>query len=409
MLNCRFCNNYINLPFLSLGNAPFSNSYLAKNCLNQMEPYYPLELYLCQNCFLVQLGEFETTEKIFNSDYAYFSSYSDTWLNHMKKYSQMIIEKLNLNTSSFVVEIGSNDGYLLQYFVQNNIPVLGIDPSEGTSKVALSKNIPVEIKFFNKNMACEMKESNRQADLIIGNNVLAHNPQLNDFVAGLKIALKPEGIITMEFPHLLRFLEGCQFDTVYHEHFSYFSLYTVQKLFAFHGLELFDVDELSTHGGSLRIYAKHIEDSKKDISHKISEIIELERKFGLFNSSIYFDFKNKVEKIKRDLLSFLINEKNNGKRIVGYGAPAKGNTLFNYCGIKTDFIDYTVDRSPHKQDKYLPGSHIPIKAPETLKNDQPDYVLILPWNLKEEIMEQMSYIRNWGGKFIVAIPALEII
>jgi len=409
MLKCRACDNELRQPFLSLGNSPLSNAYLSKDDLNRMEPYYPLDVYVCERCFLVQLEEFETAKNIFSSDYAYFSSFSESWLQHCKNYTQMMIDRFGFNKDSFVVEIASNDGYLLQYFKQHNIPVLGIEPATNTAKAAIKKGIPTDITFFDTSYAKKVMEAGKLADLIIGNNVLAHNPNFIDFVGGLKIALKPDGIITMEFPHLLRLIESNQFDTIYHEHFSYFSFHTVRKLFASHNLELFDVEEIPTHGGSLRIYGKHKHDKSIKVTNRVGDLLEKEKSAGLLDLKTYYNFRKKVESTKRALLQFLIEAKNEGKNIVGYGAPAKGNTLLNYCGIRTDFLDYTVDRSPYKQNKYLPGTHIPIKHPDKIKEDKPDYVLILPWNIKDEIMKQMSYIREWGGKFIIPIPRVEVV
>jgi SAM-dependent methyltransferase len=409
MLRCRACDTNLGGPFLSLGNSPLSNAYLSKYDLHRMEPYYPLEIYVCKECYLVQLEEFETAKNIFSSDYAYFSSYSESWLQHCKNYTELMINHFGFDENSFVVEIASNDGYLLQYFRQHGIPVLGIEPASNTAEVAIKKGIPTDITFFDTSHAKRMRKVGKLADLIIGNNVLAHNPDLNDFVEGLRIALKPEGVITMEFPHLLRLIEENQFDTIYHEHFSYFSFYSVQKLFAFHELVLFDVEEIPTHGGSLRIYGKHRNDESKAVTDRVESILEKEKSTGLLDLKTYYDFGKKVESTKRKLLQFLIHTKNQGKKIVGYGAPAKGNTLLNYCGIRTDFVDYTVDKSPYKQNKYLPGTHIPINHPDMIKKDKPDYVLILPWNIKDEIMEQTSYIREWGGKFVVPIPEVVVI
>ena len=406
MPRCRACYTNMGEPFLSLGNSPLSNAYLSKDDLHRMESYYPLDVYICEKCYLVQLEEFETAQNIFSSDYAYFSSYSESWLQHCKNYTEMIIKRFGLGKDSFVIEVASNDGYLLQYFKQMGVHVFGIEPASNTAEIAIKKGIPTDITFFDVQYAKKMKKA---ADLIIGNNVLAHNPNLNDFVEGLKFALKSNGIITMEFPHVLKMIEGNQFDTIYHEHFSYFSFYTVHKLFASHNLELFDVEEIPTHGGSLRIYAKHKADASKTITKNVRVLLEKEEAAGIFDLNTYYDFSEKVKLTKRTLLQFLIQAKNEGKKIVGYGAPAKGNTLLNYCGIRTDFLDYTVDLSPHKQNKYLPGTHILIHHPYKLKEDKPDYVLILPWNIKEEIIEHMSYIREWEGKFLVPIPELVVI
>ena len=408
MHKCRACNSNLEEPFLSLGNSPLSNSYLTKDDLHNMEPYYPLELYVCPECHLVQLEEFEAAKDIFSSNYAYFSSYSETWLQHCKSFTEMMIRRFGINKESFVLEIASNDGYLLQYFKQHDIPVQGIEPASNTARVAIENGIPTDISFFDEPYAKKIRSTGKLPDLIIGNNVLAHNPNLIDFVKGLKIALKSDGIITMEFPHLLKMIEGNQFDTIYHEHFSYFSFHTVQQLFTSYDLEIFDVEEVLTHGGSLRIYARHKEDNSKPIEENVRDLLNKEESAGIFNPEFYNEFNEKVKLTKRKLLQFLIQAKNEGKKIVGYGAPAKGNTLLNYCGIRTDFLDYTVDRSPHKQNKYLPGTHIPIEHPDKIKEDKPDYVLILPWNLKDEIMEQMGYIREWGGKFIVPIPEVVV-
>jgi SAM-dependent methyltransferase len=411
MVLCRLCNNELREPFLSLGNSPLSNAFLSKDDLNKMEPYYPLEVYICEKCYLAQLEEFETAKNIFSSDYAYFSSYSESWLQHCKNYTEMMMNRFNFNKNSLVVEIASNDGYLLQYFKEYNIPVLGIEPASNTAEAAIKKGIPTDITFFDTSYAKKMAESGKLADLIIGNNVLAHNPNLNDFVEALRVALKPNGIVTMEFPHLLKLIEENQFDTIYHEHFSYLSFYAVQKLFASHSLELFNVEKIPTHGGSLRIYGRHKEASSEQlaISSSVGDLLAKEKSAGLLDLQTYYDFRKKVEATKRGLLQFLIQAKNEGRKIVGYGAPAKGNTLLNYCGIRTDFLDYTVDRSPHKQNKFLPGTHIPIKHPDRIKEDKPDYVLILPWNIKDEIMEQMNFIREWGGQFVIPIPKVRVI
>ena len=404
---CRFCSNLLKHTFVDLGMSPLSNAYLKLDSINKAEKFYPLHAYVCDNCFLVQLEEFETPDHIF-SDYAYFSSYSETWLRHAENYTELMTERFGLNENSQVIEIASNDGYLLQYFQKQNIPVLGIEPAANVAKVAEEKGIPSLVKFFGVSTAQELVAQGIQADLLLGNNVLAHVPDLNDFVAGMKIVLKPDGILTMEFPHVLQLILQNQFDTIYHEHFSYFSFLTVEKVFATHGLTLFDVEELPTHGGSLRIYGQH-NDGKKPISDRVSLLKSKERKAGLEQLETYLGFGDKVKSIKCDLLSFLIDAKKQGKSIVGYGAPAKGNTLLNYCGIRTDLIDYVVDRSPHKQGLFLPGTHIPIYHPDKIRETKPDYLLILPWNLKDEIMGQMADIREWGGKFIVPIPEVEIL
>lgn len=373
-----------------------------------MEPFYPLEVYVCDGCFLVQLPEFESPENIF-SNYAYFSSYSDTWLKHAKDYANKMINLFKIGSDSYVVEIASNDGYLLQYFMEKGVPVLGIEPARNVAEVAIQKGIPTEAVFFGVTTARRLLKKMKRADLIIGNNVLAHVPDLNDFVAGLKILLNPDGVITMEFPHLMRLMEDTQFDTIYHEHFSYFSFFTVEKVFAAHALKIFEVEEISTHGGSLRIYASHIEDNTKQVSPRVQSLIQREIEAGYTQIGSYITFGERVKALKRDILNFLINAKGEGKTIVGYGAPAKGNTLLNYCGIRTDFVDYTVDRNPHKQGRYLPGSHIPIESTDKIKETKPDYVFILPWNIKDEIIEQVGYIREWGGKFVIPIPKVQVI
>jgi len=408
MYKCRACETDIEKSFLSLGNSPVSNANIKKEDLNKMEPYYPLELYVCPECKLVQLEEFETAKNIFSSDYAYFSSYSKSWLEHCKNYTEMMINRFGFNENSYVIEIASNDGYLLQYFKEHNIHIHGVEPAVNTAEVAIKKGIPTDITFFNESYALNLRNNGKLPDLIIGNNVLAHNPNLIDFVKGLKLALGKCGIITMEFPHLLKLIEHNEFDTIYHEHYSYFSLYSINKLFLKYGLEIFDVEELLTHGGSLRIYAKHIEDNSKPIKSSVLSLFNKEKLFGLYNLEFYNKFDERVKTSKRNILQFLIKVKNNGKKIIGYGAPAKGNTLLNYCGIRTDFIDYTVDLSPHKQGKYLPGTHIPIFNPNKIKEDKPDYIIILPWNIKDEIIKQLEYTKEWNCKLITLIPEVKI-
>ena len=387
--------------------SPLANSYVTPDRLNCSEKYYPLHVYVSEEDFLVQLEEFESPEHIFQ-DYAYFSSYSDSWLRHAKAYADLMVERLGLGPTSQVIEIASNDGYLLQYFHEKGIPVLGIEPAANVAEVAREKGIATRVEYFGKKFSNELCGEGVQADLLVGNNVLAHVPDLNDFVAGLKLVLKPNGVLTMEFPHLLQLIQQNQFDTIYHEHFSYFSLIAVEKVFAAHGLTLFDVEELQTHGGSLRIYGRHSESAAPAVSRRITELRQKEVDAGLLRMETYLQFGEKVKEAKRKLLKFLVDAKDNGKTIVGYGAPAKGNTLLNYCGIGTDFIDYTVDRSPHKQGRFLPGTHIPILHPDVIRETRPDYLLILPWNLKAEIMEQMSFIREWGGKFVVPIPEVQV-
>ncbi|MBV9385109.1 MAG: methyltransferase domain-containing protein [Chroococcidiopsidaceae cyanobacterium CP_BM_ER_R8_30] len=407
--NCRFCSRLLKHTFADLGMSPIANDYLAERQLHLSEKFYPLHTFVCENCFLVQLEEFEPPNHIFgDGDYAYFSSYSESWLRHAKAYTDLMVERFHFNSSCQVIEIASNDGYLLQYFHEKNIPVLGIEPAANTAEVAIKKGIPSIPKFFGIKTAQELLHEGKQADLLLGNNVLAHVPDLNDFVAGMKIVLKPNGILTMEFPHLFQLMLHNQFDTIYHEHFSYFSFLTIEKIFASHGLTLFDVEELPTHGGSLRIYGKHDDNVEPVISNRVNQLKAKEVAAGLDRIKTYTTFKTQVEKTKRKLLTFLLTAKADGKSIAGYGAPAKGNTLLNYCGISRDFIDYTVDRNPHKQGLFLPGTHIPIFHPEKIYETKPDYLLILPWNLKEEIMEQMAFIGQWGGKFILPIPEVQV-
>ena len=404
---CRFCQAPLEHTFVDLGMSPLCEDHVKPDELKKMEPFYPLHAYVCSRCFLVQVEEFVSPSVIFN-DYAYFSSYSDTWLNHIKRYTDDVLERFKITGKSLVAELASNDGYLLQYFLEKQIPVLGIEPAANVAEVAIEKGIRTEVKFFGKKTAHELVHHYGKAHLLIGNNVLAHVPDINDFVSGMKIFLKGDGLITMEFPHLLNLIEGNQFDTIYHEHFSYLSFTTVDRIFNHHGLTLFDVDELPTHGGSLRIYAKHKEDASKPISERVPEMTGRERDAGLCSLRYYTDFKEKVKQTKWKILEFLINAKRENKKIVGYGAPGKGNTLLNYCGVRTDFLDYTVDRSPHKQGNYLPGTLIPIYHPDKIKETKPDYVFILPWNLKQEIMENLAYIHEWGGQFVVPIPALTV-
>ena len=404
---CRFCKQPLRFTFVDLGMSPLCESYLSVEQLNQGESFYPLHAFVCENCFLVQLEEYVSRENIF-TEYAYFSSYADTWLEHCKNYAHMVSKRFNLNQESFVVEVASNDGYLLQYFIQLGIPVLGIEPAKNVAKVAVEKGVPTLTEFFGRELATRLRNEGKQADLIAGNNVLAQVPDINDFVAGLKILLKPGGVLTIEFPHLMNLIEQNQFDTMYHEHFSYFSFITAEKIFSAHGLTLFDVEELPTHGGSLRIYGRHTEDETKPLTDRAMEMHDREVRAGFTDTEHYSAFGEKVKETKRKLLSFLIDARRAGKTVVGYGAPGKGNTLLNYCGVRTDFLDYTVDRNPYKHGKFLPGTHIPIFTPEKIEETRPDYVLILPWNFKDEIMEQMSQIREWGGKFVVPIPELKV-
>jgi 2-polyprenyl-3-methyl-5-hydroxy-6-metoxy-1,4-benzoquinol methylase len=372
-----------------------------------MEPFFPLRAYVCEQCYLVQLPVFQSSKEIF-SDYAYFSSFSDSWLRHAETYVNDVTDRFGFDTESQVIEIASNDGYLLQYFQKKGIPVLGIEPAQNVARVAQKSGIQTLEKFFSRQTAGELVQEGKYADLLIGNNVLAHVPDINDFVQGMKIILKPQGIITMEFPHLMRLMAENQFDTIYHEHFSYFSFTIVNKIFNHHGLRIFDVDELPTHGGSLRIYARHAEDASREISDNAKALLEHEAAEGFENLEFYLTFNQKVQSTKRAILDFLVGAKNKDKTIVGYGAPAKGNTLLNYCGIRSDFIEYTVDRSPHKQGHFLPGTRISIHHPDKIKETRPDYVVILPWNLKDEIMDQMAYVKDWNGKFVTLIPEVRI-
>ncbi len=393
--------------FVDLGLSPLCETYIDPSQLSAPESFYPLHSFVCERCFLVQLPEHVSASEIFE-EYAYFSSYSDSWLAHAKAYVDKITTRLDLNSQSFVVEAASNDGYLLQYFKEKGIPVLGIEPAKNIARAAMEKGIPSVTAFFGRRLARELASGGKLADLLLGNNVLAHVPDINDFVIGLKILLKPQGVITMEFPHLVRLVEENQFDTIYHEHFSYLSFSTAEQIFAAHGLVLFDVEELPTHGGSLRIYGRHAEDETKPISAKAKELKARETDWGITRLERYQAFAEKVEATKRNILRFLSDARERKKSIAGYGAPGKGNTLLNYCGIRTDFLDYTVDRNPYKQGKFTPGTRIPIFPPEHIRETQPDYLFVLPWNLKEEIMAQNAFIRDWGGQFVIPIPEVTI-
>jgi SAM-dependent methyltransferase len=404
---CRFCGAPLSAVFADLGTSPLANSYLSPEQVNAMEPFYPLRALVCGNCFLVQLQEFAAPERIF-SDYAYFSSYSSSWLEHSRHYAELMVQRLALGSASKVVELASNDGYLLQFFNERGIPVLGVEPAANVAEVAVRKGIPTRVAFFGRETASSLA-SESSADLLIGNNVLAHVPDLNDFVAGMKILLKPRGVITMEFPHLMRLMDENQWDTIYHEHFSYFSFLTVRRVFEAHGLRLFDVEELPTHGGSLRIFGAHADDEERAESDAVRELGERERSAGYEDLETYLGYGRRMESDKRQILNFLIMLKDEGLRLAGYGAPAKGNTLLNYCGIRRDFLEYTCDLNPHKQEHFLPGSHIPIRSPDALKQDKPDVVLILPWNLKDEIVQQLSFVREWGGRFAARTPGLTLL
>jgi SAM-dependent methyltransferase len=406
-LTCRFCGAPLSEVFVDLGAQPLANSYLEPEDLRKAEAFLPLCVYVCGKCFLVQLPEEERPEAIF-SDYAYFSSYSESWLRHAETYAAAMVKRFGLGAGHRVIEVASNDGYLLRWFAEWGIPVQGIEPAGNVAAAAEAAGIPTLVKFFGTATARELVEAGTRADLLVGNNVLAHVPDLNDFVAGLKLLLAPAGVLTMEFPHLVRLMAEDQFDTIYHEHYSYFSLSTVRRVFAAHGLSIFDVEELPTHGGSLRVFAGHMEEQKR-VEQRVIELLVGEAADGFSQLETYRSFGERVRRVKRGFLRFLIQAKEEGKSIAGYGAPAKGNTLLNYCGVRTDFLDFTVDRSPHKQGRFLPGSRVPIHGPDRLRETRPDYVLILPWNLKEEIMEQMADVRSWGGRFVVAIPEVKIL
>ncbi|MBA3662139.1 MAG: class I SAM-dependent methyltransferase [Gammaproteobacteria bacterium] len=406
---CRFCETPLNATLIDLGMSPLSNSFLKKDELQKKEKFYPLHARICNECFLVQLPELQSPENIFK-DYAYFSSYSESWLQHCASYTNMIVERFKIDAKWQVVELASNDGYLLQYFAAKKIPVLGIEPADNVAQVARDKGIPTESVFFSKTIAEQMRSSwGKQANLIIANNVLAHVPNLNDFVAGIKVLLAPKGIVTLEFPHLLRLLQENQFDTIYHEHFSYFSLLTAEKVFSQNQLCIFDVEELTVHGGSLRLYVKHCEDEEQTVQPRVAALLALEKKVGLDNIKSYDVFSANVTRLKTQLLTFMNQVKAAGKTIAGYGAPAKGNTLLNYCEISAQLLSFTVDKNPHKQGMYLPGTHIPILHPDEIKKAKPDYLLILPWNLKQEIIKQTDYIREWNGKFVIPIPELQVL
>ncbi|MDH3444732.1 MAG: class I SAM-dependent methyltransferase [Deltaproteobacteria bacterium] len=402
-LRCRSCETPLKQSFVDLGMSPLANSYLKCEELNRMEAFYPLHAYVCEKCLLVQVPKCESPERIF-SDYAYFSSYSDTWLEHVEAYSAKVIERFGLNANSLVVEIACNDGCLLQCFKKSGIPVLGVEPARNVAQVASNAGIPIEVMFLSVEAATELAAEGKQADLLIANNVMAHVPDLNDFIGGMKIVLKPEGIITIEFTHLQRMMEGNQFDSIYHEHFSYFSLITAEKVLKKHGLTIFDVEKIPTHGGSLRLFVCHTGNSSRPVGQRVIKLRAAEVNSGFIRLERYLSFAKAVQGTKYSILEFFVGAKRQRKTIAAYGAPAKGNTLLNYCGIRADFVDYTVDRSPHKQGLFLPGTHIPIFPPTKIKETRPDYLLILPWNLKDEIMQQMAFIRDWGGQFVTLIP-----
>ncbi|CCB65049.1 class I SAM-dependent methyltransferase [Hyphomicrobium sp. MC1] len=406
---CRFCGAPLRTTFADLGMAPVANDFVSLEHALAMEPFYPLHAYVCRECFLVQLIDFRRADSLFTDEYAYFSSYSESWLEHARTYATAMIASEKLTNDSLVVELASNDGYLLQYFKREGVSVLGVEPTVNTARVALEKHgIESEVAFFGKETALRLRERGVQADVMAANNVLAHVPDINDFVSGFSIVLRKGGVATVEFPHLLRQIENHQFDTIYHEHFSYLSFSIARRIFAAHEMRVYDVAELTTHGGSLRIFVCHDDDQTRPDTPAVAAMLELERVHGLGQLNTYERFAKDIVTIKCDLLDFLVKSKRAGKSVAAYGAPAKGNTLLNYCGVKADMIDFTVDRSPYKAGKLLPGSRIPILAPEAIAERKPDYVLILPWNLKDEIMQQMAHIRDWGGKFVTPIPDIRI-
>ncbi len=407
-MRCRFCNTPLKTEFIDLGFSPPSNSFLTPEQLNGPEVHYPLKLMVCSDCLLVQIDEYKRSKDIFNDGYVYFSSISSSWVEHARRYSDGIIERLGLGPASSVVEIAANDGYLLQFFKAKGVPCLGVEPCANVAASAREKGLEIVTEYFSTMLARKMKASGQRADLIIGNNVLAHVPDVRDFVGGMKILLEQKGVITMEFPHVMRLLDENQFDTIYHEHFSYFSLHTVRRIFAEFGLGIFDVEELPTHGGSLRIYAGHLDESAR-VSQAVQGLLEREADRGMHGLEGYLGFQAKADKVKNDLLAFLIQVRRDGRTVCGYGAAAKGNTLLNYAGVRPDLLNFVVDASPHKQGLYTPGMHIPVRAPEVIQQVRPDYVLVLPWNIQAEIMTQLSFISDWGGRFVVPIPSLEVI
>ncbi len=409
-MKCRFCGNNLDNVFIDLINSPPSNSYLTKEQLNKPETYFPLKVLVCENCWLVQIDEYKKSDEIFCGDYAYFSSYSLSWVKHAEDYVETICKRLALSSSSKVMEIASNDGYLLQFFVSRDIPCFGVEPSIGTAKEAEKKGIESITEFFGLDLANNIVKERGKQDLLIGNNVLAHVPDINNFVKGLKIVLSDAGTITMEFPHLLKLIKYSQFDTIYHEHFSYLSLNTVKQIFLKCGLKIYDVEELNTHGGSLRVYVCHVENVSYSSATSVESLKKKELEFGLLKSETYVSFQKKAYNVKHSFISFLLEQKMRGKKIAAYGAAAKGNTLLNYCGIRgTDLIEFVVDASPHKQGKFLPGSHVPIVSEQIIIEEKPDIIVILPWNLKNEIINQLYYTRDWGAKFVTTVPTLEVL
>jgi SAM-dependent methyltransferase len=406
--SCRLCGRPLARTFVDLGKSPLCESFLTTEQLDQVEPFYPLHVRICDECLLVQLEAYVPADEIFR-DYAYFSAYSDSWVAHAGAYADVVVERFGLGSDSLVVELASNDGYLLQHFVQRGIPALGIDPAANVAEAARERGVETIVDFFDSRLAAQLVEEGRRPDLIAANNVLAQVPELNDFVAGIEAVLAPHGVTTIEVPHIVRLIEGMQFDTIYHEHYSYFSLTTMSRLFGDHGLEVFDVEELASHGGSLRVYLKRRGDDRHDVQPAVTDVLAREHAGGYDRMDGYECFYRLVEEVKWGLLELLIGLRREGKQIVGYGAPGKGNTLLNYCGIRTDLLDYTVDRNPHKHGKHLPGTHIPIYAPKRIDETRPDYVLVLPWNLKKEIMVQLSHARDWGAQLIVPIPKPEVL
>jgi hypothetical protein len=405
---CRFCGTPLEHPVVDLGMSPLCESYLTEGQLDTMEPFYPLNVWVCGRCFLVQINDYVAADEIF-TEYAYYSSYSTSWLQHASDYVEMITDRLELGEHSFVVELASNDGYLLQYFVKKGIACLGLEPSVNVSQAAIERGVPTDTSFFGAAKAAAMAADGVQADLVLGNNVLAQVPDLNDFVAGIPAILAPAGTVTIEFPHVMRLLEENQFDTIYHEHFCYFSLLSAEAIFAGHGMTIFDVEELWTHGGSLRIYARHDTDTRRPVSDRVIELRRREEAGGYRDVATYASFEERVRETKRRLLELLIAAKREGRSIAGYGAPGKGNTLLNYCGIGTDFLDFTVDRNPYKQGRFLPGTHVPIHPPEMIDEARPDLILVLPWNVKDEILAQLAHVRDWGGRFIIPIPEATVV
>lgn len=408
-MNCRHCNTPLTDIFIDLVNQPPSNSFLTEAQLNEPEPYFPLKLFVCPECFLVQIDEYKSSQEIFSEEYVYYSSFSSSWVAHAKRYVDMAEKRFGLGSDAFVVELASNDGYLLQFMVEKGIPCIGVEPSTATADAGREKGVDSINEFFGRKLAAQMVDNGQQTDLLLGNNVLAHVPDINDFVGGMKILLKESGVVTMEFPHLLQLVTFNQFDTIYHEHFSYLSLTAVKRIFAEQGLTVFDVEELPTHGGSLRIFARHEENHALPISDAVAAMLKKEQTAGMLGMDFYRNFQTRADTVKLGMLQFLLDQKKAGKTVAAYGAAAKGNTLLNYCGVKSDLVEFAVDANPHKQNLFMPGSHIPVLPPKALKEKKPDYVLILPWNLKDEISDQHSYIQEWGGQFVVPIPAITVL